>query len=115
MKKMALFLAVVAALFVGCSDPLDVNANVKIMKCNDAEMLKIVEKQLRQKEGMPAATFEFGYIITEGIDKESRWVTCLASVKRAYIDSKMPKESFVSYQARYTDDGEGIVARLGKF
>lgn len=49
MKKMALFLIVVTALFVGCNDPLDVNANVKIMKCNNEEMLKSVERQFRKK------------------------------------------------------------------
>lgn len=114
MKKMALFLAVATALFVGCNDPLDVNANVKIMKCNNEEMLKSVERQFRKKEGMPDATFEFQYIITEGINKESRWVTCFANVKRTFTNGNT-KEGFEFYQARYTDDGIGYVTRIGKF
>lgn len=119
MKKMALFLAVVAALFVGCSDPLDVNAKVKVIKCNDKTLLKIIEEQLREKElagDYPSVLYTFDSFVTEGVDKESRWVSCLAKVTRNFTANKDGKviSEFEYYKGRSTDDGLGVVARLGR-
>lgn len=122
--KMAFITALAAAAlaFSACNDsidsaaaqaydPLNPNANKRVPKCNDEEVIEGVLGLVRGARGS-AAIYKLSSFVTDGVDKDSHRVNCQATLT-TQLNGKT-KGEYINYEAVITDDGNSLQASISK-
>lgn len=125
--KMAFITALAAAalVFSACNDsidsaaaqaydPLNPNANKRVPKCNDEEVIEGVLSVVKGARGRreSAAVYTLSSFITEGVDKDSHRVSCRATLT-TQLNGKS-SDDYIKYTAVLTDDGKSVQSSVSK-